>query len=495
MTSGTCPERSAGPPLLAGSAIGTAIGTATLTEAGTVMTTAMHPTHRPPVPADSDRADRGSHAGPIRRIIAGSLVTGLVAAAILTFVVFGGADEYVITGTALIGFALGWAMLAVLSMRMTDQPQRWAFVAAAGMAATGLGLLVLAPSDAGLTSSGWVWPPVLLALAIWMGSRVRRRLAAGSGRWLLYPVVAVMAAAAVGGAFETVVLTSDERSQAMPGQLYDVGGYRLHLDCTGSGGPTVVLLSGLGEFSPSWARIAPAVAGTTRVCAYDRAGQGWSEDAPQIQDGLQAAADLNTLLDRAGEDGPYVLVGHSIGGSYAMTYAARYPEQVAGMVLLDASDPYSATPADSAAEPSASATLAVLTSLARLGIGQLVPSSSDIPEPAAGQIQAFTSSPRSWRNAAQESGAMPALFGQAQALTSLGNRPLVVLTASESEQAIDGWSAVQDRMAALSTNSSHLAADITHTGLLEEENGAAMSAEAIADVIEAVLTGSPLSTN
>jgi hypothetical protein len=265
MTSGTCPERSTGPPLLAGSAI----GTATLTEAGTVMTTAMHPTHRPPpIPADSDRANRGLHPGPIRRIIAGSLVTGLVAAAVLTFVVFGGADEYVITGTALLGFALGWVMLAVLSMRMTDQPQRWAFVPAAGMAATGLGLLVLAPDDAGLTAAGWVWPPILLALAIWMGFRVRRGLAAGSGRWLLYPVVAVTAAAAVGGAFETVTLTSDERSYAMPGQLYDVGGYRLHLDCTGSGGPTVVLLR--GRFKMSSARLLRLPAGAAEAVVGDR---------------------------------------------------------------------------------------------------------------------------------------------------------------------------------------------------------------------------------
>src|SRR5215218_3971065 len=148
MTSGTCPERSSGPPLLAGSAI----GTATPTEAGTVMTTAMHPTHRPPITADSDRAD-GGFRGPIRRIIAGSLVTGVVAAAVLTFVVFGGAGEYVITGTALLGFALGWAMLAVLSMRMTDQPQRWALVPAGGMAATGLGLVILAPGDPGLTGA------------------------------------------------------------------------------------------------------------------------------------------------------------------------------------------------------------------------------------------------------------------------------------------------------------------------------------------------------
>src|SRR3712207_3300016 len=144
---------------------------------------------------------------------------------------------------------------------MTTQPQRWAWVPAAALGATGLALLVTTPDDRALTAAGWVWPPLLLALAVWMGIRVRRSLTAGSGRWLLYPVVAVTAAAAVGGAVETIGLAADRSSYAMPGRLYDVGGHRLHLDCTGSGGPTVVLISGLGGNPAGWGRIAPAVAG------------------------------------------------------------------------------------------------------------------------------------------------------------------------------------------------------------------------------------------
>lgn len=81
------------------------------------------------------------------------------------------------------------------------------------------------------------------------------------------------------------------------------------------------------------------VAATTRVCAYDRAGQGWSEEAATPQDGVESAEELHTLLANACEHRPYVLVGHSTGGTYAMTYAARYPEQVAGPVLLDSSSP------------------------------------------------------------------------------------------------------------------------------------------------------------
>ena len=430
---------------------------------------------------------RGARPRPIRRVVAASLATGAVLAAVLSLIVFAGADEPVITGSALLGFAAGWAMLAVLSARMTDQPQRWAWVPAATLGATGLGLLILTPDDRVLTAAGWAWPPLLLVLAGWSFLRIRRTLA--GGRWLLYPVVALMAAAAVGGAVETVGLAADQRAYAMPGQLYDVGGHRLHLDCAGSGGPTVVLTSGLGAFSANWARIAPTVAGATRVCTYDRAGQGWSEDAPSRQDG--GAADVHTLLSRAGEDGPYVLVGHSIGGDYAMTYAVRYPEQVAGMVLLDATDPYRSDGTTLQAGPPSA--IAVLPSAARLGVGRLLPTPfwSALPEPAASQLAAFKASPRSWRNISDEFATMPALLHQAQALTTVGSAPLVVLTAAghDGDQA---WTTAQNRMAALSANSSHRTADVDHAGLLEEERGARQSVRAIDDVVRAARTGTPL---
>jgi hypothetical protein len=88
--------------------------------------------------------------------------------------VFAGAAEHVITGSALLAFAFGWAMLAVLSTRLTSQPQRWTLVPAALMAVTGLGLLVLAPGNGALAAADWVWPPMLLVLAVWMGVQLRR---------------------------------------------------------------------------------------------------------------------------------------------------------------------------------------------------------------------------------------------------------------------------------------------------------------------------------
>ena len=137
------------------------------------------------------------------------------------------------------------------------------------------------------------------------------------------------------------------------------------------------------------------MAATTRVCAYDRAGQGWSEEAASPRDGVQSAEELHTLLAKAGEHGPYVLVGHSTGGTYAMTYAARYPDQVAGMVLLDSSSPeqFTRMPAFSGQyKLMMRPTYSLMPTLSRLGVGQ-IPSTSHLPAADAAKVTAITSKP------------------------------------------------------------------------------------------------------
>src|SRR5512133_1922326 len=155
--------------------------------------------------------------------------------------------------------------------------------------------------------------------------RARRQLRSRGARWLLYPVLGVLVVASVGGGYETVRAYLDARAYPMPGQLVDVGGHRLHLHCTGTGSPTVVLEPGLGGASSDLAWVAPAVAADSRVCVYDRAGRGWSDAADGPQDAARIAADLHTLLDRAQVPGPYVLAGHSFGGLYVQSFAAAIP--------------------------------------------------------------------------------------------------------------------------------------------------------------------------
>jgi pimeloyl-ACP methyl ester carboxylesterase len=266
-------------------------------------------------------------------------------------------------------------MLAVLSVRFTDQPQRWAAVPALLM---GLGgLLLIAFGSAVRQVLDWVWPPVMLAVAIWMIVRVRRQLRSRGGRWLLYPVIAMLALASIGGGYQTVGAAADAKAYPPPGQLIDVGGHRLHLHCTGSGSPTVVLEPGAGEMSSNLGWITPAVAQDTRVCVYDRAGRGWSEPADTAQDGAQIATDLHTLLQRGHVPGPYVLAGHSFGGLYVLTFAARYPGEVAGMVLVDstapASRPGTASPGDGGSYDVLGRVSALVSASARLGLPPVRP--------------------------------------------------------------------------------------------------------------------------
>ncbi len=143
------------------------------------------------------------------------------------------------------------------------------------------------------------------------------------------------------GALTQSALTADERTQyPPPGQLVSVGEHRLHLHCQGSGKPLVLLESGLSGWSQDWALVQPQLARHTTVCSYDRAGYAWSEEAEQPRTGLLAVEDLRTLLRNAGlqgpTQGPMVVVGHSWGGMLAQMLAQTHPNEVAGLVLVDA---------------------------------------------------------------------------------------------------------------------------------------------------------------
>jgi pimeloyl-ACP methyl ester carboxylesterase len=121
-----------------------------------------------------------------------------------------------------------------------------------------------------------------------------------------------------------------------PGTLVDVDGHKLHVNCTGSGSPTVILVSGASSFAIDWALVQPAVAKTSRVCSYDRAGYGWSEAAEYDMRGEDAVRSLRKALDTLGEHPSFVLVGQSMGGRFARLFARLYPSDVKAMVLVDA---------------------------------------------------------------------------------------------------------------------------------------------------------------
>jgi pimeloyl-ACP methyl ester carboxylesterase len=427
-------------------------------------------------------------------IVALSMAAGLIVAVVGVAMPFIPARENVLTGVVLLAFALGWALLAVLSTRFSDQPQRWAAVPAMFMAV--VGLISLSGSAAVQAVFSWVSPPVLFGLVVWMFLRVRRQLRSRIGRWLLYPVLAVLMIAAVGGGYQTVRESLDAKAYPPPGQLIDVGGHRLHLYCTGSGSPTVVLEPGGGASSSDFGWIAPAVARDTRVCVYDRAGRGWSDPADGPQDGAHIAADLHTLLQRAQVPGPYVLAGHSFGGLYVQSFAAQFPAQVAGMVLLDstAPKPGPAQPINAGSGDIVHRVAALAAASAHLGVGRLIAMGSygSLPSRSRDEARANSSTAAHLGSFIEEFfGGADTSMQQASALTSLNGKPLIVLTADEGINDNE-WQSKQDRMAALSTNSLHRHANATHDSLLDDEADAAVASQAIHDVVSAVRTSRPL---
>lgn len=426
-------------------------------------------------------------------IVAVSMATGLVAALVFATLPFDPVEESAITGAGLCGFASGWAGLWLLSLRYTDQPQRWAMWPALFM---GLGgVLLVSPMR---ESVSWVWPPALFLLVIWALRRTRRDMYSRSGRVQLYLVFAILAISAVGGGYQTVGEATDPTAMPSTGRLIDVGGHKLYLNCVGSGSPTVVLEPGAGGTSAQMGWIAPAAARRTRVCVYDRAGRGWSEPADSPQDGAQIATDLHTLLHRAGEAGPYVLAGHSFGGLYVRIFAAHYPDETAGLVLMDSTD--SKEPAKSVIPTSADAhsdpaigRVPVLASLpARVGLSRMLGQLDlgTLPPYSRDQARASVAQSSWLRSTVDEYMRGSASMQQAASLRDFADKPLMVLTAGEHPAS---WLAAQNKLLSLSTNSAEqIVAGAGHTDVILEEKYAAITAQAIVAVVDSVQNDRPL---
>ena len=157
-----------------------------------------------------------------------------------------------------------------------------------------------------------------------------KRILAGFLVFVFVSVATIFA----GGA---IVRTQVRAKYAPPGQLVDVGGYRLHIHCVGEGSPTVILLSGSAALSPYWWLVQNQAAKMTRVCAYDRAGYAWSEEGMGDLSPRGQVEDLKALLSNAGIEPPYVLAGHSFGGYIARLYAQTYSDDISGLIMIDSS--------------------------------------------------------------------------------------------------------------------------------------------------------------
>src|SRR5215208_6151587 len=316
-----------------------------------------------------------------------------------------------------------------------------------------------------------------------------RRIMRWTGKAILWLVIALLVLAIVGAIYQTIATARAERAHPPPGKMIDVGDHRMHIDCVGQGCPTVVLDTALGAMSASWVRVQQEVSGTTRVCAYDRAGMGWSQSGPEPRDAKPITGELHALLEGAGIDGPYVLVGHSFGGLYMQTYAARYPDEVAGVVLVDSSQPDQFSHQPVARDSYEPQEFAVASLLARVGIVRLLskfaPAPPALPQQQRAQIDALSPSTRQVSTYSLELRATPQSATQTRGLRSLGNKPLAVVSAPK--QAEPGWLKLQDDLVTLSSDSTHRVVEgATHTSLLYERSDAQASSAAIVEVVAVV---------
>src|SRR5215212_2317362 len=265
----------------------------------------------------------------------------------------------------------------------------------------------------------------------------RRR---GPGFWirrgLVWLVAGLLALAVIGAIYQVVATQIDQSTYSPPGEMVNVNGRLMHINCMGEGGPTVILEAANLGMSAHWVRVQQQLAKSTRVCAYDRAGMGWSEPSPEPRDAKQISSELHALLKSAGTEGPYVLVGHSYGGLYARMYAARYPKQVAGVVLVDSSHPeqFTRSPQGRAMYEQARQMGVFIPWLTRLGIIRLTnfyPAHLDLPPQQRAQIEAFNASTQQVVTTVEEFSATPETNAQVRSVGSLGGKPLAVVSAGE----------------------------------------------------------------
>jgi pimeloyl-ACP methyl ester carboxylesterase len=305
----------------------------------------------------------------------------------------------------------------------------------------------------------------------------------------------------LGVAYQTIATELDKRNYAPRGELYTVNGHQMHMVCMGEGSPAVVLQGGASADALWWYRIQNQLASSTQICAYDRPGMGWSEPVDGSRDGLTIVHELRALLEEAGVPAPYVLAGHSFGAVWTRIFAAQYPQEVSGIVLVDSTfvpEPFTNQSEFDQWKMALDALNTPFWVMYRLGLARLTEPGtvqrSGYPSDIALELAALKS-----RNQvfdayyAETIQGMRALADESAAAENFGELPMVVLWASLSATANEHYAADREETAGYSSNSvTRIVEGADHGSILGNEQYAQQVSDAILDVIEAAETGEPL---
>lgn len=304
-------------------------------------------------------------------------------------------------------------------------------------------------------------------------------------------LVLVILLATAGFLYENISEARDRRFNPMPGQLVDVGGYKMHIDCTGQGTPTVILDSGLGDSYISWNKVQPQIAQFTRVCSYDRAGLGYSDSSPRPRTSKDIAEELHTLLHNVGISPPYILVGHSMGGYDVRLYTSLYRSEIAGMVLVNASHPEQQKRFPAALNDLDASWVReqeFLEFTTPLGIPRLLGFCAPDVDARAAECNFHSA-----REAVAEMKAFPESAIQTAATGSLGDLPLAVLSHDPQKPqpdlpedlvkpTNDAWQQMQEELSHLSTRGARLVA--TNSGHYIQLDRPELVIKAVREVVE-----------
>jgi pimeloyl-ACP methyl ester carboxylesterase len=321
-------------------------------------------------------------------------------------------------------------------------------------------------------------------------------------RILLSLLVFVVILAAAGVIYENISEARDRRFNPMPGKVFDVGGFNMHMSCTGQGRPAVILDSGLGDSFVSWRKVQPQIQKFTQVCSYDRAGMGYSDSSGHPRSSKVMAGELHALLQAAGVTPPYVLVGHSMGGYDVRLYASLYPSEVAGMVLVDSSHPDQENrfpPELKNMEGSWLREAEFLEYTMPFGIPRVLGLCDEEPVQRAAECNWHSA-----RESVAELKAFSESAAQTAAASSLGDIPLAVLShdpdkpsadlpADLARPTNDAWEKMQEELAQLSTRGSQtIAKNSSHYIQIDRPD---IVIEAVRNVVEQARAAQPSSTS